>query len=310
LASAAFAGGEVIHDLRTGRVFQLNHTAAQVWRELGSGADVGLVSRKLAQRYQVDLALARRDVDALLHDLHAAGITSPMAQILPPPRPPRVRRPPRSKPAWSAVCRVGEVPVRVVCHPATVAGSLALLTRRTVVRDVAETCLVLFRARDGFVLLQDGTPVGCQPNAASARWALLRQLVSIGRRRRWLALLHAAGVATPAGCLVLAGGSGSGKSTLLAGLLHAGHGFVADDILPLEAGTGLVWPVPLAVSIKQGSWPVVEQLFPGFERAPVVRFAERKLRYLWPASDAVALAHGTPAAALLFPATSRAYERR
>ena len=37
--------------------------------------------------------------------------------------------------------------------------------------------------------------------------------------------------------------------SLLAGLVHAGFPFVADDIVPLEEGSGLVWPVPLAISI-------------------------------------------------------------
>ena len=72
--------------------------------------------------------------------------------------------------------------------------------------DTAHTSLVLFHHGDRLVLLRDGVLVRWTVSAASARWQLLRQLVTAGYRRRWLALLHAAAVATPAGCLLLAGG--------------------------------------------------------------------------------------------------------
>ena len=210
-------------------------------------------------------------------------------------------QPPGTGPAWSAVCRLGDVPVHVTCHPASVGDSLALLAAPAISDEAADTSLVLFQHGDRLVLLRDGVLVRCASSAASARWQLLRQLVIAGYRRRWLALLHAAAVTTPAGCLLLAGGSGSGKSTLLAGLLHAGLDFMADDILPLETGTQLLWRVPLAISIKHDSWPVVELLFPELAHAPTVRFASQRIRYLCPTAGTLAAAAARPAVALLFP---------
>ena len=48
--------------------------------------------------------------------------------------------------------------------------------------------LVLFPHGDRLVLLRDGVLVRWTASAASARWQLLRQLVTAGYRRRWLAL--------------------------------------------------------------------------------------------------------------------------
>jgi hypothetical protein len=130
---------------------------------------------------------------------------------------------------------------------------------------------------------------------------MVRQLVSAARRRPWLALLHAGAIALPAGCLLLCGDSGAGKSSLLAGLVHAGFPFMADDIVPLEEGSGLVWPVRLAISIKNGSWPAIGSLFPQLAGAPVVRFGGRTMRYLWPDARAVAVDSAGYPAAVLFP---------
>lgn len=301
VACAAFEDGEIVHELRTGRLFRLNRTAAEIWRDLRAGEDAGAVADRLARRYGIEPSSARADVAALAEGLGAAGVLAAAEGAASGPPGETDVREPRTRPAWSAVCRLGDVPVRVACHPASVAESVARLTARAVVEGAAATSLVLFRRGGRFVLLHDGRPVCAVANAASARWALLRQLVVLGRPRRWLALLHGAGAATPAGCLVLAGGSGSGKSTLLAGLLRAGSGFVADDILPLEAGALRVWPVPLAISVKEGSWPVVGGLFPELARAPTVRFADRRLRYLWPEPGDARPAEGSRVAAILFP---------
>ena len=298
VASAAFASGEVIHDLVTGRLFYLNRTAAEVWRGLREVSAEEAIAHDLAARYVMDLPAARRDVLALIESLKQAGILhQPVRTAL--RRELLEAHPPGTEPAWSAVCQLGDVPVHVVCHPASVGDSLALLAAPAISDDTAHTSLVLFHHGDRLVLLRDGVLVRWTASAASARWQLLRQLVTVGYRRHWLALLHAAAVATPAGCLLLAGGSGAGKSTLLAGLLHAGLGFMADDILPLETGTQLLWRVPLAISIKHGSWSVVELLFPELTRAPTVQFADRRIRYLWP--TAATLAAACPAGALLFP---------
>lgn len=302
IGTAPFLDGMVVHDGRTGRLFQLNQTAAQVWRALRDGAPEEAIVGALARTHGLDRAAVRGDLRAFVGAVRQAGLLAPggadegsaAAEL----------RPPRQTPALHAAYRVGEVVVRVTCHPAEVAAAFAPLAAPALMPEgtFAQVRLALFRAGSAFVLTCDDRLVERLDTAPAARWAMVRQLVSAGRRRPWLALLHAGAIALPAGCLLLCGDSGAGKSSLLAGLVHAGFPFMADDIVPLEEGSGLVWPVPLAISIKDGSWPAIGSLFPELTGAPIVRFGGRTMRYFWPDARAVALdAGGYPASAVLFP---------
>jgi Coenzyme PQQ synthesis protein D (PqqD) len=300
IGSAPFLDGVVVHDGRTGRLFQLNHTAAQVWRSLRDGDHEDAIVGTLARTHGIDPSAARGDLAAFAGALQQAGLLGPSeasdegAEL----------RPPRQRPALDALYRIGEVTVRVICYPAEVAAAFAPLAAPALMPagTPAEARLALFRARGGFVLTCDERQVERLATAPAARWAMVRQLVSTDRRRPRLALLHAGAVALPAGCLLLCGDSGAGKSSLLAGLVHAGFPFMADDIVPLEEGSGLVRLVRLAISIKDGSWPVIGRLFPELAGAPTIRFGGRTMRYLWPAARAIAPDRvGYPAAAVLFP---------
>jgi hypothetical protein len=301
IGTAPFLDGVVVHDGRTGRLFQLNHTAAQVWRSLRDGDPEEAIAAVLARNHGLDPAALRADLETFVDAAQRAGLLDPgEAREQGPADLPA----PRRKPALDAVYRLGEVPIRVTCHCADVAAAFVPLAApaRAPEGTPAQVRLALFRAGGAYVLTCDGDVVDRITAAPAARWILVRHLVAMSRNRSWLALLHAGGVAIGAGCLLLCGDSGAGKSSLLAGLVHAGLPFVADDILPLEQRSGLVWPVRLAISIKHGSWPVIGSLFPELARAPVVRFAGRSMRFLWPDARIVASnAAGHPAAAVLFP---------
>jgi Coenzyme PQQ synthesis protein D (PqqD) len=300
IGTAPFLGGVVIHEACTGRLFQLNHTAAQIWRSLSAGEHEEAIVRDLVRTHGADPVAVRRDLGVFVDGLQRAGLFVPRAAVK--PRKAGTALPPREAPALDAAYRVGEVTVRVICYPADVAAAFAPLAAPALVPDgsVAQACLTLFRDRGAFVLTCDDGFVECLDTAPAARWAMVRQLVTAARCRPWLALLHAGAIAVPAGCLLLCGDSGAGKSTLLAGLVHAGFEFVADDIVPLEQGTGFAWPVGLAMSIKQDSWPAIGALFPEIASAPIVRFGGRTMRYLWPGID-VAHPAGYPVGAVLFP---------
>ena len=299
---APFGDGAVLHDSRTGRLFQLNHTAACVWRSLRAGELEEVIVDELALAHGLAHAVVRRDLRAFVDALHAAGLSWRREAFDGHAADEEVRSP-VGPPALVAVYQVGEIALRVICYPDDVAAAFVPLAAPARVPDHAacEGCLALFRDRGTFVLTRDDRVVERLDTAPAARWALVRQLVSTAWPGPCLALLHAGAITTPAGCLLICGESGAGKSTLLAGLIHGGFAFVADDIVPLEEGTKRVWPVRLAISIKQDSWSVVDPLFPELASAPTVRFGDRTMRYVWPSGAALGDgASGYPAAAVLF----------
>ena len=301
IGTAPFLDAVVVHDGRTGRLFQLNHTAAQVWRSLRDGDHEEAIVAALARAHQLDPAAVRGDLKAFAESLRGAGLLGPAeagddgAAELPAPR---------QRPVLDAAYRLGEVVVRVTCHCADIAAAFAPLAAPAMVRAGTPTQarMALFRARGAYVVTCNDRVVDRLEAAPAARWALVRHLVATARRRRWLALLHAGAVALPAGGLLLCGDSGAGKSSLLAALVHGGFPFISDDIVPLEEGSGLIWPVRLAISVKSGSWPAISRLFPDLAAARVVRFGGRSMRYLWPDASAVAAdGAGCAAAMALFP---------
>jgi Coenzyme PQQ synthesis protein D (PqqD) len=300
IGAAPFFDQLVVHDGRTGRLFRLNQAAAQIWRALRDGDREDAIAAVLARCHGLDPEAVRGDLEAFVAAARRAGLLTTGAAgdagsaELPSPR---------RQPALDAAYRLGEVVVRVSCYCPDIAAAFAPLAAPALVPEMAsaQIRLALFRASGAFVLTRDERVVDRLDTAPTARWALVRELVSAARRRPWLALLHAGAVALPAGCLLLCGDSGAGKSTLLAGLVHAEFPFLADDVAPLEQGSGLVWPVPLAISVKRGSWPVIGGLFPELAAAPVVRFGDRTMRHLWPDHAVAACDRGYRAVAVLFP---------
>ena len=300
VAAAPFRAGMLLHEVHSGRLFHLNGTAARIWPWLRETIEPKALVDRLVALHEVDPARARGDVAAFLASLHGAGL-----KPAPRPRPAggtATSNVPARPPALDGVYRVGSGAVNVRCFAPRLALAFERLAAPARVADEtrAGASLIVYRERGRLVLVRDGRVIGRFLGAPAARWQLVRELVA-SANRPWLALLHASAAATPWGTLLISGDSGSGKSTLLAGLLHAGMDYVADDILPLEAGTGLVWPTRLAISVKQSSWPVVAPLFPELRRSPVTRFGGRIMRYLCPGERAGEAGRGYPATAILFP---------
>jgi hypothetical protein len=120
----------------------------------------------------------------------------------------------------------------------------------------------------------------------------------------WQFSVHgsAVGVAVGPGgrCVLMAGQSGSGKTTLLASLLGRGFLHVADDLALVTPDRLAVRPLPLALVLKQGSWPVLEPHLPGLAGQPIYRRVGRRVRYWLPPPDQMAQAP-LDIAAVVFP---------
>lgn len=116
-----------------------------------------------------------------------------------------------------------------------------------------------------FHLSADLAVLSCTPPAlADAGWeqALLDWAAYSVAALTGTPCLHAAAVATAAGGVAVAAAGGGGKSTLAAELVAAGAGFVADDVLALAAGEGIVSAHPGApfARLDRGSRDLAEQL--------------------------------------------------
>jgi hypothetical protein len=95
--------------------------------------------------------------------------------------------------------------------------------------------------------------------------------------------IHAAGLASPDGALLLAGKGGSGKTTLAAALTADGWEYLSDDAVLLKARTLDAVGVPYSLAIKAGSWPILAGLYPDLADKNIhLRQDGKPVRYLLP----------------------------
>jgi hypothetical protein len=284
----------------TGSVAVVDAAAGQALEALRRGED--------ERRVAATLARSRGSSDAAAA-VELAELRQSWSRLAAPRRPARGVAPSKmagvGRPVLDIVCRVGPTPVRLRVHPPHLARLIAAITapcRLGFLKDAeaeAWPMLEVLRARGHYRLFLDSTCLLTTDDLMIARSETLRRLVLASHPdRRWLAVLHAAAVAGPAGAALLCGTSGAGKSTLTGFLLASGLAFVTDDYAPLEAGSWRLWPVPLGLSVKEGSWPLLAAAFPDLATATIVRTRQRRQRYVRPPRIASAPA---PVACLVFP---------
>ncbi len=66
LSSQQIDGELVILDKDNGQIHQLNSVASLIWQQLEAGLSVDAIVKKLTQFYEVDVAMAKADLDKVL----------------------------------------------------------------------------------------------------------------------------------------------------------------------------------------------------------------------------------------------------
>ena len=74
VAAADTDYGTTLLDEDSGQYWTLNPTAALALRTLLNGGTTAQAVRELTEQYAVDAGIASRDVEALVGELHAAGL--------------------------------------------------------------------------------------------------------------------------------------------------------------------------------------------------------------------------------------------
>jgi HprK-related kinase A len=149
-------------------------------------------------------------------------------------------------------------------------------------------------------MLVDALPLPLAQGVLAAEMAMNLQM-ALGQRH--LLLLHAASVERDGKAIILTGESGSGKSTLAALLGERGWRFMGDEFALIDPATGLAWPFPRPVSLKNSSIGVLEQLVaPARFGARINGTPKGDIRHLIPDAHALAGMDVPAAPALiLFP---------
>ena len=265
----------------------LNPAAAAIWDLLIDCRDLSVTASLYAERFPTRADFAAADVAACVDAWQAQGFFRPppesdeAAALRALAQAPHVPvHPGRAAPAYRRTLLSGAVPVRLEVDDPMLAAVIAdLLVDFTETTRPPRHVLHATGPEGGWVLLQDGQPARLARNLAMARGQIVAELVRIaGETGGWRATIHGAVLTSEAGAVFLAGESGAGKSTLSAGLVARGWRLIAEDL----AAFGAAWrvhPLPFALSIKDGSVPVLAADFPGLATARVHRLGPRNVRY-------------------------------
>ncbi|MCX6240035.1 MAG: hypothetical protein NTY07_21235, partial [Bacteroidia bacterium] len=98
----------------------------------------------------------------------------------------------------------------------------------------------------------------------------------------WMTILHGSAITDGSSTILFTAACGGGKSTIAALLQAHGLHVVSDDMVPVAAKTGRIYPFPSALSVKDGAIPVLLPWYPELEKTQIFNYpaSDKQVRYL------------------------------
>lgn len=103
----------------------------------------------------------------------------------------------------------------------------------------------------------------------------------------WMGVFHASTISKNNNSIMFTGDSGNGKSTLVSILMANGFNVIADDFSPILRSDLKTYCFPAAISVKEKSFNLIEQLYPDIINSKEYYISELKgnVKYLPPISE-------------------------
>lgn len=137
-------------------------------------------------------------------------------------------------------------------------------------------------------------------------WHLVEFLLSLEHpHQSLLAYCHAGAVSRRGRSILMPGNSGAGKSTLTGFLVAHGFTYLGDDTIAVGDDEFALLPLPTSLSIKTGSWTLLEPFYPALPKLATVNRYGRSGRYIDPPGNYEVLSAAAAPSAIVFPAFSK-----
>jgi hypothetical protein len=279
-------------------LFLLNYTSRLIWSATNQGVPVHSLAQQFSVDFNIPVSHAAHDIQATL-DSWSTGLFSRFSSPITPDvhtlTPSLNFRP----------CFVGdyllsgkqfrlEVADREFAEE--ISPRLAHLQSDTQIPGVT---IQVARLDGRLKLFNNGVFFAEELEVNAARAVLLQELAQAAQPDAdWLTILHAGACGTDTACVVMPADTNVGKTTLTAALMHSGLQFFSDDSAAFDRHTMRVAPMPFALMIREGSWPVLASRFPELASAPVLERNGCNVRFLAPPNSQPSA--GVPAKCLLF----------
>lgn len=170
-----------------------------------------------------------------------------------------------------------------------------------IVQAKRQLTVEIFEEGELFPIVCDGQTLDTGYSVEHAAVLCLRAMnVLVSSVESHAITLHAAAIALGGEGILMAACGGSGKTTLTAYLIAHGYELINDDSVHLSAEPIHIVPIPVAMSIKAGSWDILAQWYPYLLQQKIYGTPDFEQRYLPPTDEQVAC-EPVPCKAVCFP---------
>ncbi len=262
------------HSSAEGRLYLLNATGHLILEHLKACLTIGEIAADLSRCYGVAIETATADVEAAIREWHQIGLW-PATETLPSSDQgldafsPALSNPINvtryyELPGMRFSVRYDRDAMEMLCHS-------RFSAIETIGPSAVDTELEILWEGSQWVVTRDGRDLTRTVSPNEARVELLTaMLTSCYPALQIMAMIHAGVVAKENKAVLLPATTQGGKSTLTAALVHAGFRFLSDDTAAIDGPSGRVHPFPLGLSLRTGSWPIVERMFPELRDVPAL----------------------------------------
>jgi hypothetical protein len=302
------------------RLYRFNTTAAFIWQCLEERHSEEETTQFFSEMFGISQATARGDITSILQSWRNLGLLEDQDTVDEPGDPagddadtcqvaldPDSYRLPESAGSFRLIdtrfdvgfneARVGHWIAPVIQHLKTSEISPAAIRF-----DVVTT-------PDGFAILRDSKAIADGLHLDQvAPYIHAEALLAAYNATECFIAMHSAALHYNGRCILLPGVSGSGKSTLAAALAGSGFDYCTDELTLITKNTHGVRPVPISLGIKEGSWPVLSDYFPGLDALPChLRRDLKRVRYMPPPNPFLDghYTEGLPVQLVVFPVYDR-----
>ncbi len=290
------AEGSILFHEDSPRLFALNQSATQIWHALGRGTRRETAVRALMNGYGLSREESIRQVEAALAAWHSAGLFVRQRDAADVPDSPPTAGRFHSEKTYAICGRRVRVRYDTAGHEQQLHPRMAHLA----VDGSSDAPLVqLSRCRHLWWVTGPEGPRQTRSSSEAVGLLFRTMIEAANPGLEPCAQFHAAAVSHPGGAVLLPGRKGCGKTTLTAALLTAGFDYLTDDVVVMDAGLNVV-PLPLALSIKEGSTTILEQILPGLAQAAPVKIGGAWIKYL-PVTDKPRPGSSRLIRAIIFP---------
>ena len=268
------AGRNLLFSQARQELYELNDTAAYIWRSLEDGIELEVVVDEMVEQGP-DRKLVEAYVQSALREWNRLGIRPATSAL------PRVMQ---SQPQLCQGIQLAGLHFRIH-YWTTHAHLAAAIFQHLQIVTVGEAQDVLLDVVDRgpeHHLFRDGHWLASCSADELAPVLKAQLLTEVLDGSDYELALHAASLTENERMLLVCGSPGAGKTTLALALANAGFGLAGDDLALLDSA-GQVRGVPFPAAVKVGAWKLVAGFRPDVYETPAYRRPDRKrVRYLAP----------------------------